>query len=189
MRPINRGNSPQVYTDYKNAKPDLVDRLGTYCSFCERRIPTNLAVEHIFPKDDNLPYAHLRNEWNNFLLSCVNCNSAKGTQIISTSNYLLPDRDNTFPYFDYQENGMVEVFEGNYDDDIVEMAQKVISLVNLNLNNHPNWNDSIMFSAIERIGQRVQAWVQAKDAYSINNPLDPETIRRRYPVQLCNFQE
>ena len=82
MRPINRGDAPQAFNDYKAAKPFLTDRLGTYCSFCERRIPTNLAVEHILPKDEDLPFADLRNEWTNFLLSCVNCNSSKGTDII-----------------------------------------------------------------------------------------------------------
>jgi hypothetical protein len=68
MRPIDKGNAPQVFTNYQDAKPFLTNQLGTYCSYCERRIATNLAVEHILPKDINLPYAHLRNEWTNFLL-------------------------------------------------------------------------------------------------------------------------
>ena len=181
MRPIDKGDTPRIYSNYQDAKPDLVDRLGSYCSYCERRIPTNLAVEHILPKDVVLGFSHLRNEWTNFLLGCVNCNSAKGTEVIEFDKILLPDRDNTLPYFDYQENGMVEVFEDFYDDEIVEMAKKVISLVNLNLENHPNWNDSIMFSAIERIGQRVQAWVQAKDA--LQDYLDGNVISKRIAAE------
>lgn len=48
MRPVCRGPSPrkQDFANYDDAKPDLVSRLGLYCSYCERRIATNLAVEH-----------------------------------------------------------------------------------------------------------------------------------------------
>jgi uncharacterized protein (TIGR02646 family) len=161
MRPIDKGASPQVFINYQDAKPFLADRLGTYCSFCERRIPTNLAVEHILPKDEDLPYAHLRNEWTNFLLSCVNCNSAKGTQIIEFDRYLLPDRDNTFPFFEYEETGQVSP-RGNRRQK--KMAKKTLDLVALNKYAHPDWDEDNMFSAIERFGQRVQIWVQAKEA-------------------------
>jgi hypothetical protein len=179
MRPIHKGDSPRIYNNYDEAKPDLVDRLGSYCSYCERRIPTNLAVEHILPKDDNLGYKHLRNEWTNFLLGCVNCNSAKGTQIISFGQYLLPDRDNTFPYYIYQENGMVEVVAT--DPNIAQMAQNTLDIVVLNRFNHPDWNESIMFSAIERVSQRVQAWVQAKEA--LQDYLDGNCIPRRIAAE------
>lgn len=73
MRPIERGPSPRAtdFDDYRDAFPELASRLGSYCSFCERRIPTNLAVEHIQPKA--LPaYAALVGRWDNFLLACVN---------------------------------------------------------------------------------------------------------------------
>ena len=162
MRPIDRGASPQVFTDYQQAKPFLTNRLGTYCNFCERRIPTNLAVEHILPKDENLPYSHLRNEWTNFLLSCVNCNSTKGIQIIDFSEYLLPDRDNTFLFYNYLENGSVEAI--GIDVNIKQMAQNTLNLVGLNRLEHPNWEVAVMFSALQRAGQRVQAWIQAKEA-------------------------
>jgi 5-methylcytosine-specific restriction endonuclease McrA len=78
MRPVFRNASPQAddYDDYRHSFPELVGRIGMYCSYCERRIATNLAVEHIQPK--SLPaYAHLAGRWNNFLLGCVNCNSTK----------------------------------------------------------------------------------------------------------------
>ena len=91
MRPIERGAAPCAYGDYKEAKQDLVNRLGTYCSYCERRIATILAVEHIQAK--SLPhYAHLANDWNNFLLACVNCNSSKSAAEVDPARYLLPDR-------------------------------------------------------------------------------------------------
>ena len=62
MRPIRRGMSPRSrdFLDYKKAKPELVSRIGSgwfnkihiasYCSYCERPIVTNLAIEHIQPK-------------------------------------------------------------------------------------------------------------------------------------------
>lgn len=160
MRPINRGNSPQVFTDYKDAKPFLADQLGTYCSFCERRIPTNLAVEHILPKDPALGYAHLRNDWNNFLLACVNCNSSKGTTVLTFPDYILPDRDNSFVSFEYLDNGDVEA-RGNVNTEA--MAQNTLDLVSLNKCEHPSWNEKLLFSALERAGQRVQAWGSAKE--------------------------
>lgn len=68
---------PGDFADYDDAKPFLLARLGPFCSYCERRIPTNLAVEHIQPK--GVPkYAPLEKTWDNFLLACVNCNSTKG---------------------------------------------------------------------------------------------------------------
>lgn len=161
MRPVDRGVAPQVFTNYQKAKPFLTNRLGAYCSFCERRIPTNLAVEHILPKNPPLGYAHLRNTWTNFLLACVNCNSSKGIQIINFATYLLPDRDNTFNNYEYLETGEVEA---TGVDPVLTMAQNTLDLVSLNNYEHPNWDDTIMFSAIERFSQRVQAWVQAKEA-------------------------
>jgi uncharacterized protein (TIGR02646 family) len=109
MRPIRRGNAPQPhdYADYKSAQPDLVARLGPYCSFCERPVVTQLAVEHIQPK--GLPaYAHLIGRWSNFLLACVNCNSTKKDKDVDPENILLPDRDNTFAAFRFLPDGTIE---------------------------------------------------------------------------------
>ena len=50
MRPVDKGTAPTVYADYRHAGPDLKSRIGNYCSYCERQIATNLAVEHIRPK-------------------------------------------------------------------------------------------------------------------------------------------
>ena len=56
MRPVRRGSNPQAndYDDYKKAKPVLVSRLGRYCSYCERAVLTQLAVEQIQPKAAHL---------------------------------------------------------------------------------------------------------------------------------------
>jgi 5-methylcytosine-specific restriction endonuclease McrA len=89
MRPIRRGSSPRQadFTNYREALPDLVGRLGMYCSYCERRIPTQLAVEHIQPK--GLPASQaLQGRWENFLLACVNCNSIKKDKPVSLADLI-----------------------------------------------------------------------------------------------------
>lgn len=176
MRPVDKGDSPQVFTKYEDAKQPLCNRLGAYCSFCERRIPTNLAVEHILPKNEGMGFEHLRNEWTNFLLCCVNCNSTKSTKVLTFPDYLLPDRDNTFPYYEYLETGIVEAVGDN--PNVRAMAQRTLDLVGLNNHNLPDGNDSIIFSALERSSQRVETWVIAKKIklrYD-NNRVDIEII-------------
>ena len=88
MRPVDKGAAPAVYAKYQDAGPDLQARLGDYCSYCERQIETNLAVEHIQPKS-HVPA--LRTDWTNFLLGCVNCNSSKGNTPINLRDYFWPD--------------------------------------------------------------------------------------------------
>jgi uncharacterized protein (TIGR02646 family) len=104
MRPIERGAAPPAFTNYREAHPHLVSRLGDYCSYCERQIETNLAVEHVQPKD---PIPALRNEWANFLLGCVNCNSNKGHATVALAHYLWPDSDNTLAAFEYMNGGII----------------------------------------------------------------------------------
>jgi 5-methylcytosine-specific restriction endonuclease McrA len=110
MRPIRRGASPRLgdFSNYRDALPDLVSRLGRDCSYCERLIPVQLAVEHIQPK--GLPaYRALIGRWDNFLLACVNCNSTKLDKDVVLSEVLLPDRDNTFSAYLYDAGGGVQV--------------------------------------------------------------------------------
>jgi uncharacterized protein (TIGR02646 family) len=114
MRPVSKGTSPEPgdFEDYEDAKPYLLSRLGHFCSYCERRIATNLAVEHIQPK--GLPqYAALERNWDNFLLGCVNCKSTKGDKDVPLDKFYLPDRDNTFAAFDYQPDGTVHARPGD----------------------------------------------------------------------------
>lgn len=164
MRPVSRGIAPQAYARYEDAKQDLVNALGSYCSYCERRIATLLAVEHIQPKA--LPqYAHLETVWDNFLLGCTNCNSAKSKKPVELTGYLIPDRDNTFVAFSYDDLGMVNP-AANLPAAMNQMALDTIALVALNRMEHEEWDEDVMFSALERAGQRVQAWDQAREALS-----------------------
>ena len=104
MRPVDRGAAPATYTRYEEAGPDLLRRLGDYCSYCERQIETNLAVEHIQPKS---VVPSLITEWTNLLLACVNCNSTKGRQPIVLGDYFWPDVDNTLRAFEYRRGGRI----------------------------------------------------------------------------------
>src|SRR5262245_42153433 len=109
MRPVNRGAAPRTYTTYGQAIGDLESRLGLYCSYCERRLPTSLAVEHVVPKSLN---KKLETSWDNFLLGCTNCNSVKLAQPTNKRDFLWPDLDNTLAAFTYSAGGFVAVEGG-----------------------------------------------------------------------------
>lgn len=165
MRPIRRGTSPRAtdFSDYTDAKPDLISRLGPYCSFCERPVTTQLAVEHVQPK--GLPaYAHLIGRWDNFLLACVNCNSTKKNKNVVLAQVLLPDRDNTFAAFEYLRDGTVQSSGQSVAAGLSVMADASLSLTGLNKGalNTPNANGTQI--ALDRVRQRMEAWLIAEEA-------------------------
>lgn len=167
MRPIRRGDAPQPddYTDYKDAKSDLVARLGPYCSFCERPVVTQLAVEHIQPK--GLPaYAHLTGSWNNFLLACVNCNSTKKDKDVDPSNVLLPDRDNTFAAFQYLADGTVEPSAEATQNGLRTQADSTLRLTGLDKAALSTPDENGKQVALDRMSQRMEAWLAAVEAKS-----------------------
>ncbi|MCX6359445.1 MAG: HNH endonuclease [Armatimonadetes bacterium] len=128
MRPVDRGAAPREYPEYEDALPDLRDRLGRYCSYCERWMPTSLAVEHIRSKA-HVP--ELRTEWTNLLLACANCNSTKGESNIDIDEYLLPDRDNPLIALRYRKDGGVVVDPAVGPADL-QRGQALVDLVGLN---------------------------------------------------------
>jgi uncharacterized protein (TIGR02646 family) len=119
MRPVSKGSSPAgvTFEDYRESFDYLLKKIGNgehrgmilaqYCSYCERVIYTNLAVEHIEPKKGAYAKPLLKNSWTNFLLACVNCNSNKGSKRVQFDKLYFPDRDNTFHAFEYRHNGEV----------------------------------------------------------------------------------
>lgn len=105
MRPITRGIRPKItFLHYRDAFPSLKANMGAYCSYCERRLPTNLAVEHVKPKS---LHQSLALEWDNFLLACCNCNSSKGDVDVVLTDYIWPDSSNTLRAIEYS-NGLVQ---------------------------------------------------------------------------------
>ena len=102
MRPVDKGEAPQEYTQYKDAEKDLEARLGAYCSFCEMPINHAPEVEHKEAKAKG--GAEL--EWENLLLSCKYCNTRKGTRVGKgdKEKYLWPDEDDTFHAYLYDKD-------------------------------------------------------------------------------------
>lgn len=132
MRPLERGPWPidhhgnQItYHPYDKAKDDLFDRIGDYCSYCERK--GNLHVEHVIPKKK---CPKLEETWTNFLLGCVNCNSIKHDNNVSRIGYVWPDEDDTFAIFEYLEEGVVCVRHG-LPEDVSERGHRLFNLVGL----------------------------------------------------------
>ena len=134
MRPVDKGavplddeGNPKQFSKYKNARSDLITRLGGYCSYCEMKLDASLAVEHVQPKKH---HEHLALSWSNFLLGCTNCNSTKGDKDPELSSLLWPDSDNTFMAFQYSEDGVVRVNPA-LSGDRARKATAMIKLVGL----------------------------------------------------------
>lgn len=183
MRPVKRGDSPQNtdFTNYQDAKPFLVNRIGQYCSYCERRIATNLAVEHIQPK--GLPaYAALEGCWHNFLLGCVNCNSNKRDKDLVLSDTLLPDRDNTFVAFDYSADGRIEL-SAQVPLAKHTMAKNLLTLVGLDKPISVHLDENGKQVALDRVAQRMEAWGIALSAKE-DIDADPDNkILRKWVIE------
>lgn len=97
MRCVDKGVNQTPYNKYRDAMPDLVDRIGSYCSYCEMEISNEADVEHVQPKT----LGGAVNLWENFLLGCKKCNKIKGKKNPSRANHLWPDEDNTFVAYEY----------------------------------------------------------------------------------------
>lgn len=136
MRPVDKGahpldadGKPVVFATYGDAAPYLRERLGRFCSYCERKIPVNLAVEHVVPKSQK---PALEKEWGNFLLACTNCNSQKRDKPVEPADYLWPDTDDTLAAFTYEPSGAIKVAAGLHPSQQPK-AQALLSLVGLDL--------------------------------------------------------
>jgi uncharacterized protein (TIGR02646 family) len=134
MRPVERGelptdnaSQPKQFSQYQDARGDLIDRLGEYCSYCEMHLDASLAVEHVQPKALN---EALKLDWNNFLLGCPSCNSTKNDKLVNLDDYYWPDLDNTYRVFEYSKGGLVRV-NLSLTEEKKQRAQKTIELTGL----------------------------------------------------------
>lgn len=70
--------------NYTPAQPELVNVLGPYCAYCGSNIKNRVEVEHLMPKGRGVPqgegFSPFSRSWLNFLPSCSNCNSTKGSR-------------------------------------------------------------------------------------------------------------
>ena len=170
MRPVTRIAAPRAYTKYQEAIDDLEDCFGSYCSYCERRFPACLAVEHVSPK--SLDPAR-KTDWTNFLLGCVNCNSSKGKKPTNDHDFIWPDKDNTLRAIEYKAGGVVEA-SSTLDPDIKKKANRLIKLVGLD--RHPGQPPAKQpTDRDKRYVEREEKWQLAKlkrDALARNNNND-----------------
>ena len=102
--PVDGNNNPKTFHPYRRAKTDLLERIGGYCSYCERT--GDLHIEHVAPRRQR---PDLTEDWTNFLLGCANCNGTKGNRNQSRDGYLWPDQDDTEGAFEYLPDGIVKV--------------------------------------------------------------------------------
>jgi uncharacterized protein (TIGR02646 family) len=163
MRPVLRGDSPQAvdFDNYRDAFGDLASRIGMFCSYCERRIATQLAVEHIQPKDGPHGHPDLKGRWENFLLGCVNCNSTKGAKDVVLANLLLPDRDNTAAAYEYTMDGKITVPTGLTAAQQA-MAHRTLALTGLDKRASEVIDSNGQLVAIDRVAQRMEVWLIAQ---------------------------
>jgi uncharacterized protein (TIGR02646 family) len=195
MRPVNRGLWPtddegnkKQFSEHREAQPDLIDRLGEYCSYCER--PIDPDIEHKLPKQKEF-YPELECDWNNFLLACKNCNSTKGAYMRNPENcrpgqkpllsdYYWPDSDNTAYIFEYQKGGLVTV-NPNLSNPEKEKAEKTLELTGLyrypgNPDNPRSWKNKPK-EKFKRWTKRINAWKEAEDALNDLKKTDTTQIR------------
>lgn len=158
MRPVNKGDAPpdakgrpKKYARYQDAKTDLLQRLGKYCSYCEMELKTGLAVEHVQPKSAK---KSLEREWSNFLLGCVHCNSRKGKKPVQLDECLWPDCDNTQRAFEYQTLTNTVAVAATVRGKNKSRAAKLIELVGLD-NIPKTWNED------PRFDERRTVWAKA----------------------------
>jgi len=180
MRPVRRGRSPRPddFAPYTEAKPELISRVGGYCSYCERRIAANLAVEHIQPKKLSA-YRHLEGRWENFLLGCVNCNSTKSKKDVPLDHILLPDRDNTFLAFTYSPDGTVSPSAAADNRGITRQAEDTLALTGLDKRSSAVLDENGRRVSIDRVAQRLEVWAVAEEASAdLSKQPDNEAIRR-----------
>lgn len=131
MRSIDKGIAPSTYTNYKDARNDLAERIGWFCSYCEMPVRNMIEIEHVHPKQNG------GNEldWDNFLLSCRYCNSIKSNNNQSRADYLWPDVDNTTLAYEYSELEIVKPSK-SLPRNIESFANNTINLMGLNRTPH-----------------------------------------------------
>jgi len=175
MRPVTRGDTPKdaddneiQFSDYKNARDPLIERIGDYCSYCEIALPSKIDVEHVLPKDEN---PGLERTWSNFLLSCGNCNSIKGSDDLDLADYYWPERDNTSRAFVYEQDKAPRV--ANAPEVDAEKAKRTLKLTGIDrLPGHPRYS-----RRDRRWKKRFQAWTKAIKVAALLNTLDTEEMR------------
>ena len=175
MRPVVRGDiptdstgNPVAYADYKDARDDLIGRVGDYCSYCEVALHSQVDVEHVLPKSLNPAHAL---EWSNFLLACTNCNSIKGNTPVDLVDFYWPDQDNTLRAFVYEPDKPPQILDGPHIDP--DKARRTLDLTGIDrIPGHPRFSDRD-----RRWLKRFEAWSVARQAAAFIQTADSAEMR------------
>lgn len=151
MRPVVKGSAPRSYSHWGQARNDLANQIGWYCSYCEMGVSNMIEVEHIVPRNHGGPEL----DWENFLLSCKYCNTVKSSNNLARDGYIWPDRDNTDLAFVYSELNVIEP----KNNGIRREGRATIDLTGLDRG--PN-GLNLPTDADSRWIFRIQAWLVAK---------------------------
>lgn len=178
MRPVDRGpwptdaaGNPVQFKEYQDARAELLNRLGYFCSYCEMIITNVPAVEHVQPKS----FAPgLKKDWENLLLACSYCNACKKKTAVALNDYVWPDLDNTLRAYVYSY-GMVQISQG-LNPDQERCASNTRRLVGLD-----RWLGGPREPTDEdkRWKHRSEAWDEAQEAKQDLAQVDTEAMRRR----------
>ncbi len=180
MRPVERGvvpldakSKPIKFKEYGDARDDLIERLGDYCSYCEAPLFTP-AIEHIQPKSLN---PCLEKEWSNFLLACSSCNGVKNKKEVNDNNlsdYFWADKDNTFRAFRYEKDRALQVALS------LNLAQQKIAQDTLELTGLDRERGHPKFSKKDRrCDKRNEAWGKAERAKSNLQTTPTDSMREQ----------
>jgi len=175
MRPVVRGEiptdatgDPVTYADYKDARDDLIGRVGDYCSYCEVALHSQVDVEHVLPKSLHPTHAL---EWSNFLLACTNCNSIKGNTPVDLADFYWPDQDNTLRAFVYEPDEPPQVLAAAHIDP--NKARRTLELTGVDrVPGHPRFSDRD-----RRWLKRFEAWSVARQAAQFIQTADSAEMR------------
>ena len=175
MRSVDKGSSPLgvdgtplVFEQYIDAAPYLKARLGRFCSYCERTIPVNLAVEHKRPKQK---YPQLEREWSNLLLACGNCNSCKGEREPVGGEAAFPDEVDTHALYAYLPSGKIAPRDELSNEDSA-LAMAMLNL--LGLDRPPNFGGP----SDHRWFDRLEVWRKAEQSSRNLAESDSDGLRR-----------
>lgn len=170
MRPVDKGDKPKDYAEYKDARDDLTDRIGFYCSYCEMSLYNRPDIEHVEPRANGGEEL----EWDNFLISCTYCNSNKGNNNPNRNGYLWPDTHNTFMAFiyDYYSPISSNPILGSSERDLAENTINLFKLSREPGNGlRPEHKDL-------RWKSRLDAWRMAKDSLEDWEETPIETVAK-----------
>ena len=181
MRPVERGSVPidsttgvQIsFREHGDAKPKLLQRVGKYCSYCEKPLTHLIDVEHILPKTH---FPQLKTNWHNFLISCRVCNDIKGHSAIKRKDFYWSDVDNTFRMFEYNLGGELKV---NSSLSITEQVIAKNTLDLLGLDRKPGHSKYKDRSADERWRERFTALRIAQEAFGDLQDNDTSQMRNQ----------